>query len=273
MFHFSINDGDDEGLFRRSGNLAAMIRNMLFGSSEVGVMYDPSDLTSMFQDSTGTTPVTAVGDPVGKILDKSGRGNHATQSTSTARPVLQQDSNGRYYLAFDGTDDFLVTSSINFTGTDKMSVFAGVYKGQDAATAIIAELSADSTGNAGTFYMTAPSSGGATDARFAVIDGVAAAVTADKTSGYTTGLSVLAGTSDNSANTVQLRFNATLAQLTSTVQAATVFDSAPIYIGMRGGTTLPFNGRIYSLIVRGAFSDAAQIAAVEAYVNSKTAAY
>lgn len=70
MFHFSINDGDDEGLFRRSGNLAAMIRNMLFGSSEVGVMYDPSDLASMFQDSAGTT-AAVVGQPVGLLLDKS----------------------------------------------------------------------------------------------------------------------------------------------------------------------------------------------------------
>lgn len=43
----------------------------LFANSEVGVWYDPSDFSTMFQDSTGTTPVTATGQTVGLILDKS----------------------------------------------------------------------------------------------------------------------------------------------------------------------------------------------------------
>lgn len=43
----------------------------LFANSEVGAWYDPSDLSTMFQDREGTTPVTADGQPVGLILDKS----------------------------------------------------------------------------------------------------------------------------------------------------------------------------------------------------------
>ncbi len=43
----------------------------LFSSGEQGAWYDPSDLTTMFQDSFGTTPVTEDGQPVGLILDKS----------------------------------------------------------------------------------------------------------------------------------------------------------------------------------------------------------
>lgn len=42
----------------------------LFAASEQGVWYDPSDFSSIFQDSAGTTPVTAVEQPVGLILDK-----------------------------------------------------------------------------------------------------------------------------------------------------------------------------------------------------------
>ena len=60
----------------------------LFAAGEQGVWYDPSDLSTMYQDSAGTIPVTAVEQPVGRILDKSGRGNHATQATSANRPVL-----------------------------------------------------------------------------------------------------------------------------------------------------------------------------------------
>lgn len=62
--------------------------SFLFAAGEQGVWYDPSDMSTMFQDAAGTTPVTAVEQPVGRILDKSGRGNHATQPTATARPVL-----------------------------------------------------------------------------------------------------------------------------------------------------------------------------------------
>lgn len=43
----------------------------LFAASEVGVWYAPSDLSTMFQDAYGSTPVTADGQSVGLILDKS----------------------------------------------------------------------------------------------------------------------------------------------------------------------------------------------------------
>ncbi len=53
------------------GGVAAFDPLSLFSSGEQGVFFDPSDLTTMFQDSTGITPVTADGQPVGLILDKS----------------------------------------------------------------------------------------------------------------------------------------------------------------------------------------------------------
>lgn len=43
----------------------------IFTSGEPGWMYDNSDMSTLFQDSAGTTPVTAVGQPVGLQLDKS----------------------------------------------------------------------------------------------------------------------------------------------------------------------------------------------------------
>lgn len=43
----------------------------LFASGEQGFFYDTNDLSTMFQDAAGTTPVTAVGQPVGLMLDKS----------------------------------------------------------------------------------------------------------------------------------------------------------------------------------------------------------
>lgn len=74
------------------GVLAA-INTLLFGASEPGAWYDPSDPSTLFQDSAGTTPVTAVEQPVGLMLDKSGIGNHASQATSTKRPKYSRRVN------------------------------------------------------------------------------------------------------------------------------------------------------------------------------------
>lgn len=60
----------------------------LFASGEEGAWYDPSDLSTLFQDEAGTVPVTAGGQPVRLILDKSGRNNHAPAPSDAARPVL-----------------------------------------------------------------------------------------------------------------------------------------------------------------------------------------
>ena len=62
----------------------------LFANNEQGFFYDPNDLSTMFQDAAGTVPVTAAGQPVGLMLDKSGRNNHAFQTNSASRPILEQ---------------------------------------------------------------------------------------------------------------------------------------------------------------------------------------
>lgn len=67
----------------------------LFAGSKRGVWYDPSDRSTLFQDVAGTVPVTAIGDPIGLMLDKSGNGNHARQNISAYRPTLALDANGR----------------------------------------------------------------------------------------------------------------------------------------------------------------------------------
>jgi hypothetical protein len=68
----------------------------LFANGQFGGLYDPSDLSTLFQDSAGTIPVTAHGDPVGKMLDKSRNGLHMFQSSSSLRPIFQTDGIARW---------------------------------------------------------------------------------------------------------------------------------------------------------------------------------
>lgn len=83
----------------------------LFAWSKQGVWYDPSDLTTLFQDAAGTVPVTKDGDPVALMRDKSGNGNHAKQTVSTKRPVYKTDGI-LHWLQTDGVDDFLDSSIV-----------------------------------------------------------------------------------------------------------------------------------------------------------------
>ena len=68
-----------------SGGGAASIIAGLFAQGQQGFWLPFTDFASLTQDSAGTLPYTALEQPVGRVLDRSGRGNHASQATSTAR--------------------------------------------------------------------------------------------------------------------------------------------------------------------------------------------
>jgi hypothetical protein len=80
----------------------------LFTGGLKGAWYDPSDLTSMRQDSAGSI-AAAENAPVGLLLDKSGNGLHLVQSSAARRPMLRSDGT-RHFLEFDGVDDVFVRS-------------------------------------------------------------------------------------------------------------------------------------------------------------------
>jgi hypothetical protein len=197
-------------------------------------------------------------------------GNHAVQATASARPIYRVDANGRSYLEFDGTDDSMATSAINFTGTDKMTVFAGVRKLSDAAVAVLAELGPISSTTDGTFGLFAPIvlTG---DYRWRnrgtlVSDANAPGFSAPDTA-------VLAATANISADTAALRRNGVQVATSSQDMGTGNYANQPLYIGRRASTSLPFNGHIYGLIVRGAQSTDSQITNTETWLNGKTGAY
>jgi hypothetical protein len=338
---------------------------LLFAAGEQGVWYDPSDFSTMFQDSAGTTPVTAVEQPVGRILDKSGRGNTATQATSASRPVLSArvnellatatlatqnvttraatytlafsgtgtvtasgtnvgvysagsnslvctagtltltvsgsvtsadlrvtntgvglpayqrvttstdyDTTGfPYYLRFDGTDDSMATATFT-PGTDKVQLFAGVRKSVDSGVnAALAETSVSGGTNFGSVTVWAPDFTGAYFFRARGNDPVG--VGASSPASYPAPITnVLSGLGDIAGDSMLLRVNGVQVGSNSADQGTTNFLAYPLYIGRRGGTTLPFNGNLYSLIVRfGANLDASTISNTETWVNGKTLAY
>ena len=246
----------------------------LFAAGEKGLWYDISDITTLFQDSAGTIPVTAFGQPVGKVLDKSGNNIHATQSTSANRPIYSVHSNGFPYLQFDGVNDSLVTSTLNLTTTDKVTWSAGLYVDSAAAGAVAMEFSANTNTNAGTFYISAPSS--VLDHGFGLRGNSASPVFAVVSNVYINeqNSDVATGILDIGKATKELELIPRLNQTTITninwsgaSNAGTGnFGSYPLYLGARGGTTAFFNGHIYQVIIRGVTSTADEIYKTERYI-------
>ena len=376
-------------------NLNQIIKS-LFANNEQGFAYDPNDLTTMFQDAAGTVPVTAVGQAVGLMLDKSkgllarvnllpqssfsegttgwvlqsgwvesadkvsnttggtslvspltlevGKlyritlntrrtseagalsirsgvsidtqmvvasvngiqsfllrptestntlrfqslnwmgdiyaidikeiyGNHAYQTTSSMRPILRKNAvTGANYLEFDGSDDFLQTNSIDFTATDKVSLFAGVRKLSDAATGTVCELSASAQSTtSGSFVLFAPAENGMNHYNFRSFGSTGAASgTSDVQNFPAPHSAVLRATGAISTNTCELLINGGSKQSTSQSQGTGNYGNYPLYIGRRGGTALPFNGHIYGLIGIGKLTSDSETIIIEKELAKRT---
>lgn len=190
-------------------------------------------------------------------------GNHAYQSVSASRPVLQRNAaTGAYYLAFDGVDDFLQTNNIDFTATDKVSLFASVRKLSDATQGMLIELSAAWSTNAGSFVVLAPSySGGAA---YSVAARLSVADTANQQSvvtGYSSPVSSLI-TALISTDT-KVRIDGVLKATNTSNKGTGTYGNHPLYIGRRGGASIPFTGHLYSLIGIGRLTTDSETIALE----------
>lgn len=173
------------------------------------------------------------------------------------------------YLRFDGTDDGLSTGSIDFTSTDKMSVFAGVRNIGTTAYGLIAEIG--TTGNdAGSWTLCL----GASASAFLFASGGTSRRFAETAASFTPPTTrVLRGVADIAGDYVGVLVNGGSLATSVLDQGTGNFGNLALFMGRRNNASLPFNGRLTSLIVRGAATDAATITSTETWVNSKTMAY
>ncbi|WP_288944452.1 hypothetical protein [uncultured Marinobacter sp.] len=231
----------------------------LFKNGEQGAWYDPSDLGTLFQDAAGTTPVTADGDPVGLMLDKSGNGNHASQSVSASRPIYRTDG-VLHWLEVDGVDDSLVIP---------VATQGGATDNNFAASASLATRG---------FYVFGTSSDGGflllpgeTGARSAVNVGGAKIV------GATTGLyasgTALVSSAQSDITTGFIDLNLSTGYYDS-LSFAPGPKSAPANAALfqRGGqvTTNNFGGKFYGLLLVNRLAATTERSQVEQYLASKS---
>lgn len=254
-------------------NPAIAITASLFGAGEKGLFYDLSDFSTLFQDIAGTIPVTAVGQFVGKILDKSGNGNHWAASTSGKRPILTSD--GVYYmLVGDGTDDFGSSiADVDFGTSAKISVFMACSKITGQNNKIICSLGA--VGSVGSFRIYA--NGGSIENYD--VGSLPATSASFRLSRASSSKDVLSVQIDNSVS------NATLAaQLSIRLNGAAVTvigagsNAGPFVPGkvtMLGSTAGASNhpGGVYSLIMREGLTSSPKVTQVEAFLSLKSGVF
>lgn len=176
------------------------------------------------------------------------------------------------YLRFDGVDDWLQTAPVDFSGTDKITLACSTRKQADTSVGELLGFSATPNLSAGGFGVLAPPS--ATPRLEVSVCGttngyVHVHSAAPETGVYVARLNLaVAGVADGK---VSVRKNgAVVIPLQIGPGAGTGnFGNYPLYIGRRGGSSLPFNGRLHGLIICGAATPDATIAKIERYLNQK----
>jgi hypothetical protein len=169
----------------------------------------------------------------------------------------------------DGFDDSSYTaSSLNLSGTDKVTVWAGVYKNSDAAFSVLAELTANAGSNNGGLAVIAP---GNSPTRYQLVSrGTAAASAVTSSASFSAPHSaVFSGVGDIAADVCALRINGAQVATDSTDQGTGNYANAVLYMGRRNNTSNPLNGKVYCIIIRGGVTDAATLALTERYVGSR----
>jgi len=265
--------------FRGTGQFNMVTFNpssSLFAAGEKGVWFDAGDLSTMFQDVAGTIPVTAVGQFVGKWLDKSGNGNHAVAAANnTTRPTYQIDTEGNPNVTFTKSPATqLVTPSINFTGTAQMTTCVGLNVLDSSSAGVALVLGSDINSVNGSFLFGAP--GAATDHSLYLrgTTTIRAAI-----NNVVDGDDIFTGLFDISQATKELELIPRLnfVQITGSgitwtggTDAGTGnFGNLPLYIGSNSGLGTPYGGKIYQIIVRGALSTATQVYQIESFTDAK----
>jgi hypothetical protein len=271
----AINITGSTLLLRGTGGVTLTIFNplSLFAAGEKGVWFDPTDISTLFQDAAGTIPVTAYGQKVGKILDKSGNGNHATQSNAAFQPTYQIDNEGNPNLTFSGSYTQLVTSPINFTTTAQMMVGVGLNVVGSASAAVALELGSDVNSINGSFLVGAPSSTADHSLYLRGTSTIRAAI-----NNVVDGDDILVGLFDISQATKETQLIPRLNRVqisgsditwTGTTAGTGNFGNLPLYIGARSGGSNPYQGKIYQVIVRGTLTNASDVTQTENLIDAK----
>jgi len=197
------------------------------------------------------------------------------QRIGNAFDVTEAGTSSCHYLQFDGIDDSLSTQSVDFTGTDKLMVSTGIRKLTDASQGMIFELSANLNTNPASSYLVTGTNSVAAPNYASASRGTATATFghgATSTASFAAPISnVVTATHDIAGSLTALRINGVANGTNGTSSKGTGnFGNHPMFIGRRGGSSVPFNGRLFGIVVRGADATTPQLLQTEKLLAKNT---
>ena len=267
----SLRDAVNIALY---GGAGAFSPASLFSGGEQGAWYDFSDLSTLFQDSAGTTPVTADGQSIGKVLDKSGRGNHLIQATGSLKPIYKT-SGGLHWAEFDGVDDGWATAAaVNMAASATASTFLGIKSGSNAVSGIPMELGLGGAANSLWQHVPAPPfeyqwtiSGSSANTGWTVND---AAYDAPKSAVIACNYNVLGA--DRNTQVIP-RVNGITPPIAGAGAGTTgtgFVNTHTLFIGRRAAVNNPFTGNMHQIILLNRTTTAGEITNTETYIATKS---
>ena len=245
------------------------IKAVAFGHGENGFWLDPSDTNTLFQDTARTIPVTAAGQSVAGVSDKSGRGNHFVQSTASRQPTYQINSL-LPVIRFDGVDDALERGAGGYTFvTDEVTIAAGIKKNSEAAVGRIFANGTNGT-PAGGLTLNAPGAAGQLTASTG-----SSSTGATVTIGAAPVTCVLVSRAKIAANVNEIWLNGTLGGTNSSAQLASpTYTSANLIVGAQtSGGVNPFNGDIYGILMTDRKMSDPEVVLLSQLMRFKSGAY
>lgn len=112
------------------------IAEILAAYPQASHWFDPSDLSTVWEDVAGTIPARD-GSLVARLDDKGNLGLHAVQTNAANRPVLQRDAGGRWSLLHSGNQWLVVPTGMPVPTTGSCAVAGWMHTGYGSATPII----------------------------------------------------------------------------------------------------------------------------------------
>jgi hypothetical protein len=105
----------------------------LFSGGEKGFWYDATDVANLHQTTDTSTPVSANNDPIGRIADLSGNGNHLVQATGAARPAW----NSGGFIDGEGTSSWMQVAAVVLTTGPVMTVIGKISSNDGGSAAYV----------------------------------------------------------------------------------------------------------------------------------------
>jgi hypothetical protein len=185
--------------------------------------------------------------------------------------ITEQGFYDLYYLDTDGVDDWMSTSNIDLSNSDKMTSVVGLRKVSTSAV-IILETSLTQVSNAGTIQIRANLAD--TPNYMFGSRGTASTQLTTSPNNYQSPITnVVTGIGDISGDIAIVRVNGTQQSIATGDQGLGNYGNYPLYLFRRGGTTLSFNGRMYGLVIINKLLTASDLTKLETFINNETKAY